>query len=497
MFKNIKTVLAISLAFLFISFLGYTAIAETQNAASGKSITSSKAFKNSSFITDNDKNTENYADSYPNKGVQWVQIDLGAPYNINNIKLWHYFGDARKYHDVIVQLSNSSTFSTGITTVFNNDTNNSARRGKGTDSEYAESSSGLNITFNTVNARYARFYSNGCTANDWNHYVEIAIYTSDSVTVVHPTSVTLDKSNDTLTLGGTDTLNAKVLPEDATNKNVTWLSSAQSVATISSTGATTALVTGVGVGTATITATTVDGGKIASCEVVVSKKHAQLLFTFDDRPKCDLTIAAPILNEKGFVGTAYVTKNIVPETWAPDIMTESDLQTLYSNYGWDLANHSSNHTFLSSNNKNYVSIYTQEYLDTQNWLISKGWTRSAYHVAYAYGTYTDPLIDSLSNIGVKTARTCIQGLEQNPPTNPYILKDIDVMEGVDYVKNKIDSAIDSKSTIILMMHGLGSTSGDWVMSTSDFQAIVDYVYQKTQQNELEVTTISKWYNSSN
>ena len=63
-----------------------------------------------------------------------------------------------------------------MTTVFNNDTNNSAGRGTGTDSEYAETSAGLDIGFSGVNARYVRFYSNGSNMNSNNHYVEIEVY---------------------------------------------------------------------------------------------------------------------------------------------------------------------------------------------------------------------------------------------------------------------------------------------------------------------------------
>jgi uncharacterized protein YjdB len=236
------------------------------NLAAGKISTASSAFKNISFTTDSDKNTANFADSYSNTGLQWVQIDLGASYSVNDIKLWHYFGDARKYHDVVVQLSNDPAFATGVTTVFNNDTDNSAGRGAGTDSEYSETSSGNDIAVNNVNARYARFYSNGSTANKWNHYVEIEIYGSNSVPVVNPTSVSLNKTADTLTVGGTDTLTATVLPADASNKNVTWTSSAPSVATVSSIG----LVTAVSAGTATITAKTEAGGYTASCSVTVN-----------------------------------------------------------------------------------------------------------------------------------------------------------------------------------------------------------------------------------
>ena len=80
-------------------------------------------------------------------------------------------------------------------------------------------------------------------------------------------SVSLNKSAMSLPVRATGTLTATVLPADATNKNVTWSSSATGVATVSSAG----VVTAVAAGEATITVTTVDGGKTATCAVVVGK----------------------------------------------------------------------------------------------------------------------------------------------------------------------------------------------------------------------------------
>ena len=112
----------------------------------------------------------------PCSGLQWVQVDLGAAKSINSVSLWHYFGDTRKYHDVIIQVSNDPAFGAGVTTVYNNDTDNSAGRGTGASSEYTETSAGLNIQFPAVSGRYVRFYSNGSTANAQNHYVEAEVY---------------------------------------------------------------------------------------------------------------------------------------------------------------------------------------------------------------------------------------------------------------------------------------------------------------------------------
>ena len=87
--------------------------------------------------------------------------------------------------------------------------------------------------------------------------------TDDPATAV--TSVALDKTELALTVGDAAVqLKATVLPEDATDKTVTWSSDKTSVATVDATGN----VTAVAEGEATITATA--GDKTATCKVTVT-----------------------------------------------------------------------------------------------------------------------------------------------------------------------------------------------------------------------------------
>jgi hypothetical protein len=83
------------------------------------------------------------------------------------------------------------------------------------------------------------------------------------------TSMTLDKTTLSLTVGSTGTLTATVEPTNATNSTVTWSSSDETIATISS-----GTVTAIATGTATITVTTSDGGYTASCTVTVTESTA-------------------------------------------------------------------------------------------------------------------------------------------------------------------------------------------------------------------------------
>jgi hypothetical protein len=109
---------------------------------------------------------------------QWVQIDLGASRPLHAILVWHYHSQARVYRDVLVQVSDDPAFKTGVTTVFNNDHDNSAKLGVGKDKEYIEVAEGRLFDPKGAKGRYVRLYSNGNTTNDLTHYVEVEVYGS-------------------------------------------------------------------------------------------------------------------------------------------------------------------------------------------------------------------------------------------------------------------------------------------------------------------------------
>lgn len=127
-------------------------------------------------VTDGDKehDAETYVELDPHK--QWVQIDLGQEREIHAVCIWHFHGEARVYRDVICQIANDPNFAVGVVTVFNNDHDNSSGLGAGKDKEYVESNEGRPFPVNGVRGRYIRFYSNGNTSDDMNHYTETEIY---------------------------------------------------------------------------------------------------------------------------------------------------------------------------------------------------------------------------------------------------------------------------------------------------------------------------------
>ena len=79
-------------------------------------------------------------------------------------------------------------------------------------------------------------------------------------------SVSLDKKELRLKAGETQALTAKVAPENASNKNITWESSNKDIAVVDNKGA----VKGVFPGEAVITVKTADGGKTDACAIKVT-----------------------------------------------------------------------------------------------------------------------------------------------------------------------------------------------------------------------------------
>jgi hypothetical protein len=107
---------------------------------------------------------------------QWLQVDLGTSSALHAILVWHYHSQARVYRDVIVQISDDKDFLKGVSTIFNNDHDNSSGLGIGKDKEYIEVAEGKLFDPKGAKGRYVRLYSNGNTTNDLNHYVEVEVY---------------------------------------------------------------------------------------------------------------------------------------------------------------------------------------------------------------------------------------------------------------------------------------------------------------------------------
>lgn len=145
----------------------------------GKPVTSSDSLPvvgDLTLVTDGDKSGEDGSYVELGPGVQWVQIDLGAPAKLAAIAVWHFHSQARVYHAVVVQASDDPEFKKGVHTLFNNDDTNADGLGAGHDQAYIETYEGKLIDAKGTVARYVRLYSNGNTSDELNHYTEVEVY---------------------------------------------------------------------------------------------------------------------------------------------------------------------------------------------------------------------------------------------------------------------------------------------------------------------------------
>jgi hypothetical protein len=124
------------------------------------------------------------------------------------------------------------------------------------------------------------------------------------------TGVKIDETSLTLGVGETKTLISTVLPENATNKLVTWVSSDMTVATVTSNGK----ITTHSIGETTIEVRTIDGAFTANCAVnVVAPPTPEELITQD----------------KGWFLTAATS------TPAFEMMDGDLIENLFDGFFWD------------------------------------------------------------------------------------------------------------------------------------------------------------------
>ncbi len=152
---------------------------DVSNLAAGKEVTSSSDFLiigELDFVTDGEKFSEEGYFVELDTELQWVQIDLGQESELYAAAVWHFHSQKRVYHDVIVQVSNDPDFTENVTTVFNNDHDDSAGMGRGSEKAYIETHKGKLIPLGRTKGRYIRLYSQGNSSNALNHYVEVEVF---------------------------------------------------------------------------------------------------------------------------------------------------------------------------------------------------------------------------------------------------------------------------------------------------------------------------------
>lgn len=126
-----------------------------------------------------------------------------------------------------------------------------------------------------------------------------------TVLAVAVTGVAVSPSNTSMNVNSTLQLAANIVPANATNKNVSWSSSDETIATVDANGKVTALKRG----NVVITATTLDGGKTGTSSIAVN-----------NIPITDLTLSSGLATI-GVGSTLQVTGTLTPANATPNTLT--------------------------------------------------------------------------------------------------------------------------------------------------------------------------------
>ena len=161
---------------------------------------------------------------------------------------------------------------------------------------------GLSLNENTISGTPTQTGTYSFTVKATNSGGSNSKQLSITIDLTLVTSVTLDRTNLSLTTGHATTLTAAVEPDDATSKNVSWSCSPGGIVAITPDPADSrkANITALATGTATITVTAADGsGKSASCTVTVSSPYYPVTGITLDQTSLSL--------EKGNTATLHAT----------------------------------------------------------------------------------------------------------------------------------------------------------------------------------------------
>ncbi len=154
-------------------------------------------------------------------------------------------------------------------------------------------------TFNvTAGVHTVRVESSG-TAN-WQWNMDRFELKTGNVSTIPVTGVTVSPTSVSLGIGQTLDLNETVSPSNATNKNVSWSSSDDNIATVDASG----LVTAVATGSANITVTTTDGSFTAISNVTVGTNSGQIIIEGEDFVATDGTVDDSAWGGPGHGGNA-------------------------------------------------------------------------------------------------------------------------------------------------------------------------------------------------
>lgn len=230
---------------------------------------------------------------------------------------------------------------------------------------------------------------------------------------------------------------------------------------------------------------------------VDQKNTTAIMMGTDDGYESDYTEFFSYCQPKGIRGTCYVIKDFIGTA---GFMTEAQIQEMYD-AGWCIGNHTDSHVNLTTLTKEQQRTALNTCRD---YLISKGWTRGAKHVAYPFGAYNNDTLEVMFEEGYFTGRTVEEnwGVQSYPVADMYqLLKSgatINTTDSVAYLQ-KFDKLKITGAEFESLTHKIVETATETIdTSRATFRAIIDgldpaYTVTKDQWYDNYKHTIDKTF----
>lgn len=217
------------------------------------------------------------------------------------------------------------------------------------------------------------------------------------------------------------------------------------------------------------------------------RERAKVLFTFDDGWSTSYTNGHAYSVTKGIPLTHYIIASLLGTA---SYITSGQLSTMQA-AGDDVQLHGLNRWDLD---RSRIASDIAALRD-----IGYGPAHAAYPEGeYGYRDYShDAVFESLQEVGVVTARTVMPGQNctQGGSYQPKALFGINLNNALSLSAARawVDRAIRVGTTVIFYGHKIDSAADSLTWVTSDWQSLIDYVYEKKQQGLCDTPTISQWY----
>jgi len=219
---------------------------------------------------------------------------------------------------------------------------------------------------------------------------------------------------------------------------------------------------------------------------------------FDDGLLGTYTLAAPLMAEYGFKGTAYVYTQPLNEKepgYYDEFMSWANVVALQNNFGWEIGSHTETHADLTSIS---LADAKKEINRSRNQLIKHGLNVQSF--ASPYGAYNDAIVDYLTK-NFNSHRTA-WNLPNTWPINDYYLKTKTVLPttSVAEVKSWIDQAKANNEWLILLFHDLTAGTAqpqndDYGLD--DFKEILNYIQSSNLPVMTNTAALNSWSRGDN